>query len=55
MISLIGSKPAYQCVSSDTKPTLTNTEADINTLIVEQDTGLIFYWTGTEWAKFGGD
>lgn len=55
MVTLNGHLGGYECVSSDTKPTLTNTNADINTLIVELDTGLVFYWTGTEWAKFGGD
>ena len=55
MVTLIGSNGNYACLSSDTKPTLTNTPADINALIVELDTGLVFYWTGTEWAKFGGD
>lgn len=55
MVTLNGNSGSYSCLSSDTKPTLTNTNADINTLIVELDTGLVFYWTGTEWAKFGGD
>jgi hypothetical protein len=55
MVTLNGNSGSYSCLSGDTKPTLTNAPGDINTLIVELDTGLVYYWNGTQWKKFGGD
>jgi len=55
MVTLNGNSGDYKCLSSDTKPTLTDSPGDRNTMIVELDTGLVFYWDGTEWQKFGGD
>lgn len=38
-------------LSTDTKPT---TEVEVNSLFLELDTGDVYYFNGTDWAKVGG-
>lgn len=40
----------YEGLSTDTKPT----EADVNALFLELDTGDIYYYDGSQWSKVGG-
>lgn len=40
----------YKGLSTDTKPT----DATVNALFFELDTGDFYYFTGTAWAKIGG-
>ena len=48
MITNIGASSQLLGVSTDTKPI----NADINQIFLELDTGDLYYYTGTEWAKF---
>ena len=41
----------WKCLSTDEKPTEGVAEND---LLTELDTGDRYYFSGTEWAKFGG-
>lgn len=41
----------YRGLSTDTKPT----DADINALFLEVDTGDFYYYDGSEWAKVSDD
>jgi hypothetical protein len=55
-VTLNGQTGSYLCVSSDTKPVQTDSvKIAPNQLLVELDTGLVYYWDGTKWAKFGGE
>lgn len=49
MITNNGSCADLRCESTDTKPT----DVPVNTLILEVDTGVFFYFDGTEWKKVG--
>ena len=40
----------YEGLSTDTKPT----EADVNALFLELDTGDFYYFDGSQWSKVGG-
>ena len=40
----------YRGKSTDPKPT----NADVNALLLEVDTGDFYYFTGETWAKVGG-
>lgn len=42
----------YVCDSSEDKPTEGIAE---NQMLIERDTGDVFYFDGTEWQPFGGD
>ena len=50
MISLNGSRANLVGLSTDTKPT----DAEINTIFLELDTGDFYYFDGTDWLKIGG-
>ena len=41
----------WKCLSTDTKPT---TGVTTNDLLLELDTGDVYYFNGTTWAKVGG-
>lgn len=41
----------YKGLSTDTKPT----ECAVNSLFLELDTGIFYYFTGTEWVQIGGE
>lgn len=41
----------YRCMSTDEKPT----DADVNALLLEVDTGVFYYFDGENWGKVGGD
>lgn len=55
MVTLNGNNGNYEGESSDAKPTLTDKYEDRNIKFVELDTGIVYYWNGTQWKKFGGD
>lgn len=55
MVTLNGNRGNYLGLSVDTKPTLTASPEDRNTMLVELDTGNVFYWDGDTWRKFGGE
>lgn len=55
MVTLNGNNGNYEGESSDVKPTLTDKYEDRNIKFVELDTGIVYYWNGTQWKKFGGD
>ena len=47
-----GGATANLCgLSTDQKPS----DADVNTLFLELDTGDIYYFSGEGWAKVGGE
>ena len=48
-VTLKGALPTYVGTSQDDKPT----EADVNTLFEELDTGDTYYYTGETWLKVG--
>lgn len=50
MITLKGANADYVGLSTDTKPS----NADVNSLFLELDTGEFYYFDGTAWAKVGG-
>lgn len=50
-ITLKGASAELYGVSTDTKPT----EADINQIFHELDTGDDYYFTGETWDKIGGE
>lgn len=50
MITLNGSTANLLGLSTDTKPT----NAEINTIFLELDTGNFYYFNGNTWAKVGG-
>lgn len=50
MFTLVGSTGNLKGESTDTKPT----NVEVNTLFVELDTGDVYYYDGTQWAKVGG-
>ena len=49
MVTLNGSQADLRGVSTDSKPT----NVDVNTLFLEVDTGDVYYFDGTTWAKVG--
>ena len=49
MVTLAGSNLSLCGLSTDGKPT----DAEVNQLFLELDTGDVYYWTGEEWAKAG--
>lgn len=49
-VTLNGSCADYMCESTDTKPD----NAEVNSLLLELDTGDFYYFDGTEWKKVGG-
>lgn len=52
---IYGNRFDFMGLSTDTKPT--NSEQfpmDINSLFLELDTGDVYYFTGSTWAKVGG-
>ena len=55
MVTLNGNNGNYEGESTDTKPTLSDKYEDHNIKFVELDTGLVYYWNGSTWKKFGGD
>ena len=50
MVTLEGSSTNYKGYSTDEKPTY----AEVNALFLELDTGVFYYFDGTNWAKVGG-
>lgn len=50
MITLNGSTADYLGLSTDTKPD----NVQINSILLELDTGDFYYFDGEEWAKVGG-
>lgn len=51
MITLNGSGADLKGVSTDDKPT----DAAVNTLFLELDTGIFYYFTGETWSEVGGN
>ena len=51
MVTLQGSAATYLGTSEDDKPT----DAAVNAIFKELDTGDEYYFTGEEWAKVGGN
>ena len=51
MITLNGNGADYRGISTDDKPT----EAAVNSLFLELDTGDFYYYTGEDWVIYGGD
>lgn len=51
MITLNGNNANLLGISTDVKPL----NQEVNTLFLELDTGDFYYFTGTEWAKVGGE
>ena len=49
-VTLNGSRADYVGLSTDTKPT----DALVNSLFLELDTGNFYYYNGSDWAKVGG-
>lgn len=49
-VTLNGSRADYVGLSTDTKPT----DAPVNSLFLELDTGDFYYYDGSDWAKVGG-
>ena len=49
MITNNGANADLVCQSTDEKPT----DAAENQLLIELDTGDLYYYSGDEWAKFG--
>lgn len=49
-VTLNGSRADYVGLSTDTKPT----DALVNSLFLELDTGVFYYFDGSDWAKVGG-
>ena len=49
-VTLNGSRADYVGLSTDTKPT----DALVNSLFLELDTGDFYYFDGSDWAKVGG-
>ena len=45
-----GNEHEYKGLSTDTKPT----NAGVNSLFLELDTGEIYYFNGEAWVKVGG-
>jgi len=41
----------YKGLSTDEKPT----SCAVNSLFLELDTGIFYYFTGEEWAQIGGE
>lgn len=50
MITLKGSSPELQGLSTDDKPT----DAAVNQIFHELDTDKKYYYTGETWAEIGG-
>ena len=50
MITRNGNSAGYVGLSTDNKPT----NAEVNELFLELDTGDFYYFDGTTWAKVGG-
>lgn len=50
MITLNGAQADLRGESTDTKPT----NVEVNTLMLEVDTGDFYYFDGTTWQKVGG-
>lgn len=50
-VTLIGSTGNLKGESTDEKPT----NVEVNTLFAELDTGDVYYYDGTQWAKVGGE
>ena len=50
MITLNWESRDLRGVSTDTKPT----DVEVNTLLLEVDTGDFYYFDGTAWQKVGG-
>lgn len=50
-VTLNGSGANYLGLSTDEKPT----DAAVNSLFLEVDTGDFYYYDGTDWAKVGGE
>lgn len=50
-VTLNGATANYMGLSTDTKPS----NADINSLFLELDTGDFYYYDGDSWEKVGGD
>ena len=48
---LNGNRFDFMGLSTDTKPT---ENIEVNSLFLELDTGDIYYFTGSAWAKVGG-
>ena len=51
MVTNNGANGDLMGLSTDAKPT----DASVNTLFLELDTGDFYYYDGTEWKKVGGD
>lgn len=51
MITLNGSGADLKGVSTDDKPT----DVAVNTLFLELDTGIFYYFTGETWSEVGGN
>lgn len=51
-VTLNGSTGNLCCLSTDDKPTA---NIEVNTLLLELDTGLFYYFDGTTWNTVGGD
>ena len=49
MITNNGANADLVCLSTDEKPT----DAAENQLLIELDTGDLYYYSGEQWAKFG--
>lgn len=50
MITLNRGSRDLRATSEDEKPT----DVDVNTLLLEVDTGDVYYFDGTTWQKVGG-
>lgn len=50
MVTLSGANANLMGLSTDTKPT----NAEVNTLFLELDTGDFYYFDGDNWLKVGG-
>ena len=46
----------FKGLSADSKPTgeVNGKKVGVNSLFLELDTGDVYYFTGSAWAKFGG-
>lgn len=51
MVTLCGGSTQYVGLHNDSKPT----DAEVNSVFLELDTGDLYYWNGTAWAKVGGE
>ena len=45
----LSAQTQYKCLSTDSKPT----EAEVNSLLLELDTGDFYYFNGDSWIKVG--